>query len=75
MRILFTLLSCPSYLMFMLRGMCTWCLRAMMSTIAATAKSLETSSSKPVLTFVTGNPKKLEEVRNLFGTGMNDFLL
>ena len=37
-----------------------------MSTAAANSKSLETSSSgKPVLTFVTGNPKKLEEVRKI----------
>ena len=36
-----------------------------MATTASTAaaKDLEAASSKPLLTFVTGNPRKLEEVR------------
>ena len=51
----------------MLRSVRTWSfLKAAMSTAtAASAASLETSSTKPVLTFVTGNPKKLEEVSRI----------
>ena len=39
----------------------------MSTAAAANSESLVTSSSgKPVLTFVTGNPKKLEEVRDQY---------